>query len=853
MAVFDRAAEIGDRAEREAYLAAACAGAPDVRRKVDALLRADARAGSFLDRPAVPPMDPAVVVPASGEPPDAAGRPPGAEVGTVLAGKYALLRELGGGGMGKVFLADQTHPVRRPVAVKVIKAGMDSDRVLARFEAERQALALMDHPHIARVLDAGVTEAGRPFFVMELVRGVPLTEFCDAHQLSIPDRLSLFIQICAAVQHAHQKGVIHRDLKPSNILVESPDGKPVPKVIDFGLAKATGGLQLTEHTLFTALGAVAGTPLYMAPEQAAFNAIDVDTRADVYALGVVLYELLTGTTPIERDALKAAAFDDVLRVIREQDPPAPSSRLSTSESKASVAAVRQTQAARLGRFVRGELDWIVMKALAKERDRRYESATAFARDVERFLNREPVQAAPPRAGYKVRKFVRRNKGLLSASAVVVVALVVGTGVSIWQAVRARRAEQAAESSLGAVTLQKQRADREAAVAQAVSKFLGDLLAQANPNTEPDRDLKLRTVLDRAAQRIEGQFGDEPLVEAKIRMTIGGTYRGLGLSAVAEPHLERARKLYDRELGPDDRQTLAAMNNLAAVYQDQGKFDQAAPLKEEVYRRRLAQFGPLDADTLLAMNNLADLYRIRGQYELAADMFRQVIAGRREASGPTHPETLRALSNLAGCYCAERKYDLAEPILKEVKETFVRHWAATDPLTLTATHNLGWVYREGGKYDLAEAEFVTALAGRQQRLGPDAPDVAGTLADLGLTNLHQKKYVLAEGHARECVRILNNVAPDSWELFGAYSLLGGSLLGQQQYAAAEPLLLQGYQGMVQRKDSVPADEAVRLTEAVDRLVELYTALGKADEAAKWRAERARSSGPVEKAPSPREVK
>ena len=321
----------------------------------------------------------------------------------MIAGRYKLREEIGEGGMGTVYLAEQTQPVKRKVALKLIKVGMDSAAVLARFESERQALALMDHPNIAKVLDAGTTESGHPFFVMELVKGIPVTEYCDEHRLDLPARLALFRQICSAVQHAHQKGIIHRDIKPSNILVESHDDKPVPKVIDFGLAKATSGLRLTEHSLYTAFGTVAGTPLYMAPEQARFNAIDVDTRADIYALGVILYELLTGSTPIERETFKRAALDEMLRMIREVEPPTPSSRLSSSESLPSLAATRHTEPGRLSRFVRGDLDWIVMKALAKDRQRRYDSAIGFANDVERFLNHEPVSAGPADGGVSPRE------------------------------------------------------------------------------------------------------------------------------------------------------------------------------------------------------------------------------------------------------------------------------------------------------------------------------------------------------------------------------------------------------------------------------------------------------------------
>ncbi len=370
-------------ADQAAYLAEACGSDAALRRRVEVLLAAHGAAADFLEAGADKELTGAY-----------SGNPPAELVGTVIAGKYKLLQLVGEGGMGAVYMADQTEPVRRRVAVKLIRAGRgSSNTILSRFEAERQAIALMDHPNIAKLLEAGTTAADEPYFVMELVKGVPLTQYCDEHRLTVGDRLTLFMQICSAVQHAHQKGIIHRDLKPGNILVESHDDKAVPKVIDFGLAKATSGMQLSEHTLFTALGTVAGTPLYMAPEQAKFNAIDVDTRADIYALGVILYELLTGTTPIERETFKKAAFDEVLRLVREQEAPSPSKRLSSTESKPTVAANRRTEPLKLGRFVKGELDWIVMKALSKERERRYETANGFAKDIERFLNHEPVQAS----------------------------------------------------------------------------------------------------------------------------------------------------------------------------------------------------------------------------------------------------------------------------------------------------------------------------------------------------------------------------------------------------------------------------------------------------------------------------
>jgi serine/threonine protein kinase/Flp pilus assembly protein TadD len=431
--LFLAALDIVDPAKRAAYLDKACAGNAALREHLERLLRMHDQIGCFLEAP-LPGA-------ASGSPEQTGAYAPSAQVGQVIAGRYKLLEEIGEGGMGSVWVAEQIQPVRRKVALKLIKAGMDSKSVLARFEAERQALAMMDHPNVAKVLDGGLTETGRPFFVMEYVKGVPITEYCDATRLSVPERLALFVQVCQAVQHAHQKGIIHRDLKPSNILVAPYDDKPVPKIIDFGLAKAMHQ-SLTERTLHTAHESVLGTPLYMSPEQAQLNNLDVDTRSDIYSLGVLLYELLTGTTPLERQRFKEAAWDEIRRLIREEEPPRPSTRLSSTNTLPSLAACRQTEPAKLTKQVRGELDWIVMKALEKDRSRRYDTANGFALDVQRYLAGEPVLAAPPSASYRLRKFARKNRAALTSAAVIALLLLAGLGLVtwMWQAERAARAD-----------------------------------------------------------------------------------------------------------------------------------------------------------------------------------------------------------------------------------------------------------------------------------------------------------------------------------------------------------------------------------------------------------------------------
>jgi WD40 repeat protein/serine/threonine protein kinase len=442
--IFAQALEQPSAAERAAFLDAACGNDAMRRARIDKLLQRHEESDGFLAKPffeATPTTDTPALTDG-----------PGTRIGP-----YKLLQQLGEGGMGVVYMAEQEQPLRRRVALKIIKPGMDSAQVSARFEVERQALALMDHQNIARVLDAGTTDSGRPYFVMELVHGVPITQYCDTNKLSPRQRLELFIPVCQAIQHAHQKGIIHRDLKPSNVMVTLHDGQPVPKVIDFGVAKATEQ-RLTERTLFTLYGTIVGTLEYMAPEQAEMSGLGVDTRSDIYALGVLLYELLTGTTPLERGRLREAAYDEMLRLIREEEPPRPSRRISTSGDRlATISAERNTEPAQLSRLVHGELDWIVMRCLEKDRTRRYEAASSLARDIQRYLADEPVEACPPSAGYKLHKFARKNKKLLTTAAAFAALLLLGVTASTWQAVRATQAEGVANAN----AVQAQEKEQEA--------------------------------------------------------------------------------------------------------------------------------------------------------------------------------------------------------------------------------------------------------------------------------------------------------------------------------------------------------------------------------------------------------
>ncbi len=603
---------------------------------------------------------------------------PASLVGSIIGGRYKLRQEIGEGGMGSVYFAEQTQPVKRPVALKLIKPGMDSKAVLARFESERQALALMDHPNIAKVFDAGTTHDGRPYFVMELVKGIPLTEYCDQHRLGLPERLALFRQICSAVQHAHQKGIIHRDLKPTNILVESHDEEAVPKVIDFGLAKATSGMQLTDRSLFTAFGSVAGTPLYMAPEQASFNALDVDTRADIYSLGVILYELLTGSTPIRRETARQAALDEMLRLIREVEPPAPSSRISTSDTLPSIAATRQIEPARLSRFVRGDLDWIVMKALAKERNRRYESAIALAHDIERFTNHEPVTAGPPTAGYRVRKFARRHRVALMTAGCFALVLVAATAVSAGLAVRANRQRIRARLAEKAAKEQQIRAqDREQMAIDAVRRY-SDVVRET-------RELK-----------------DEASL-AELRATL-----------LKEPRtffkLLRDRLQADRETTPDSLRRLAAASfDLGELANEIGDKRDALLAYEEslVIRDRLACANPTGTQF---QSDLAEAHHRIGDMQFQVGRQAEAIASLEQA--------------------------------RAIYERLAREHASVNEFQRGLARNLkliGFVQTETGrrKEAMASYEQARAIAERLARENPSVTQFQSDLAESinNIANLH----------------------------------------------------------------------------------------------------------------------
>jgi len=724
----------------------------------------------------------------------------------VVIGPYHLLQRIGEGGMGEVWLAEQKQPVRRRVAIKLIKAGMDTREVVARFQSERQALALMDHPAIARVFDAGSTPQGAPYFVMEYVAGVPITTYCDQHRLNTRDRLDLFMRVCEGVQHAHQKAIIHRDLKPSNILVTELDGHPAPKIIDFGVAKALTQ-KLSADTMFTRVGALVGTPEYMSPEQALSSGEDIDTRTDVYSLGIIFYELLAGAHPIE---LRKVAFEEFLRRLREDDPPKLSAKIRAQDAATTteLARQRQTEPPALVKQMRGDLDSIALKALEKDRSRRYGSPSDFAADIGRYLRNEPVLAVPPSAAYRARKFARRYRMALVTACAFALVLVVAAAVSIRQSLRA---------------------NREAAVAQAVNDFLqNDLLAQASaanqagPSAKSDPDLKVRTALDRAAVRIGGKFDRQPEVEAAIRDTIGKTYTSLGLYPEARKQLEQALDLRRKVLGAENPQALRTASELAWLAFLQGKYPEAEALGSRTLDLQRRVLGPEHSDTLFSMSTLAGVYRFQGKYAPAEALFSQILEIRRRVLGPEHPETLFSLNNLAGAYQSEGKYAQAETLFSQTAELERHVLGPENPRTLMSIHNLALVYKLEGKYGQADTLYNQALEVQRRVLGPEHPDTLTSLTDLGEIAVVQEKYAQAELLYSQALQGERKVlGPEHPNTLRSMANLGFVYLIQGKYAQSETLLDQSLE--IERRVSGP--EHPDTISVMDSLAELYRAEGK----------------------------
>lgn len=735
--IFLSALEISEGA-RAAWIREACAGNSDLFARVRELFSAHDGGTDFLDAAAVPmPSTPLAERPGS------------------TVGRYRLLEQIGEGGFGVVYMAEQREPVRRKVALKIIKLGMDTKQVVGRFEAERQALALMEHPNIAKVLDAGATDTGRPFFVMELVRGMPITKYCDENHCTTRERLELMIQVCCAIQHAHQKGIIHRDIKPNNVLITMHDDRPVPKVIDFGIAKATQQ-ELTDKTIFTRYHEFLGTPAYMSPEQAQLSGLDIDTRSDIYSLGVLLYELLAGRTPFDGKILLEAGLDEMRRIIREQEPERPSTRLTqprqTSRNSSSVN--RKSQIDR-------DLDWIVMKAMEKDRTRRYESASAFAEDIRRYLNHQPISAAAPTVAYRLRKFARRHRTALPVAASIVFLLVTGTGVSSWLAWRAARSAAWAQT--------------EAATAEAVGRFLNDdLFGMADPENQPDAEMSVRTLLDRASQQLTSGLSTEPLVQAAIHSTIGRAYSNLSQHKAAEKHLLQAHELYRRELGERHPRSIRALVDIAAALEQRGHTTPAVAAAERARDLAMAEFGENNLLTVHCLNRLAfNYYRLRrgpeafavanqawriaptvsaspevdfyqtlylvakqhvksGNPSQGEELLRDALRAHNGRFGPYHRRTSAAKNGLAG-FLYDLNIDMveAERLYREALDANLRVLGENHDTSRKVRRNLALLFEATGRPNEALQEMLQVLRTDPQHT--EAPkDIARILPQVQLT-------------------------------------------------------------------------------------------------------------------------
>jgi serine/threonine protein kinase len=646
----------------------------------------------------------------------------------MTVGPYRLLDHIGEGGMGSVFRAQQTSPVERQVALKVVKPGLESRQFVARFEAERQALALMDHPNIAKVFDAGTTDDGRPYFVMELVQGVSITSYCDENNLPIRQRLELFLAICHAVQHAHQKGIIHRDLKPSNVLVAVYDGKPMPKVIDFGVVKITGAT-LTERTTFTGWGTLVGTLQYMSPEQAELDQLDTDTRCDVYSLSVLLYELLTGATPLGRNRLKDHGLLEVLRIIRDEDPPKPSARIKTLDNANIVSRNRRSDPKRLGNSLRGELDWIVMKGLEKNRDRRYQTAYELGSDVQRYLQDEQVQACPPSARYRFSKFARRNKAVLTTASLVFAALLLGTALSTWQAFRASRAQNEAFIQLNRARKAEETANENATHAleseadtQAFASFLVEnvLIASRPEGVQGGMgiDTTVLQALEYAEENLDKVFQGRPRAEMIARHSIGVTWRHLTKYEAAERHLRRAIELANELCGPISLESLKSRNSLGVLLNSMGREEEAIQELEEVLRLRTDLFGSDDPQTLATMGNLAMAHRYAGHLLEAEQLCEKVVKAYTKTQGVHAPHTLAAMQSLGAVYHEQGRVNESMQLLEETMR-LANEKLGTDHRTSLATRIvLAKIYQTAGRHADSVALLENTVELLKQKDGPD---------------------------------------------------------------------------------------------------------------------------------------
>ena len=691
-----------------------------------------------------------------------------AERTKLVIGPYRLIRRLAEGGMGQVWLAEQAEPIQRVVALKLIKIGRYDSSVLRRFHAERQSLAMMNHPAIAKVFDAGSTEDGQPYFAMEYVSGMPITKYCNEKRLGLRERIELIITVCEGVQHAHQKAIIHRDIKPSNILVAEIDGKPVPRIIDFGIAKAVqAGVQDEDETIntLTRAGGTLGTPGYMSPERADPNILDVDTRTDVCSLGVVLYELLTVSLPFEAKQWKTKPWHEVLRQLHEEDPPSPSTRVGTRSSD--VAQDGGIDSQKWVTQLRGDLDWITLKALERERDRRYSSPAELAADLRRYLLNEPITARPPSVAYRLRKFVGRNR-LVVAFAAALLILIVGSAISM--------------------IVERNRARREAETSKRVSDFMANMFKIADPGESRGNTVTAREILDKASDQIEKGLGQDPQVQARLMQTMGTTYRGLGLYDRAHALLEHAVAVQKRTLGPQNPETLRSMSLLGVVLEGLDHYAESERVLREALAGQEKVLGPDHPETMDTVGYLSDTLEMEGHLAEAEGLIRRTLANQQRTLGPENPATLRSMRSLSRNLLDQGHLADAEKLDRETLALEEHALGPDHPGTLWSTNQLALVYQAQGRYAEAEKLFRQVLASSTRVLGPDHANTRAALANIGEVVEQQGRLAEAEAIQRqELAATLRIAGPEDPDTFLSKSNLATTLGKEHKFEESEKLL------------------------------------------------------------------